>query len=82
MYKCVRHIEWGINHIVLTSTDRGSFVNEWYYYWIESYSVREIIYVKGNVTGINCKVYIFDIIEVAVETCVWAAERKKTTLFW
>lgn len=33
--------------------------------------------MKGNVTGINCKVYMFDIIEVAVETCVWAAEGEK-----
>lgn len=75
------YIEWEINYIVFIFIDWGSFVSEWYYYWIELYSICEIMYVKGNVIGINCKVYMFDIIEVVVEICVWVVERKKNNFF-
>lgn len=37
--------------------------------------------MKGNVIGINCKVYMFDIIEVVVEICVWVVEGKKIFFF-
>lgn len=34
------------------------------------FELSYIVLVKLNVIGINCKVYIFDIIEVVVEICV------------